>query len=103
MAFDGTEGSAILLSKAADYTKEHRDRNPGQRLGHFFGRDIITEILNQEGCMGIRIYYGLNPENGDRELILVGANADQDDMTDLVADFSVSCPSFCSDSNALNS
>lgn len=103
MAFDGTEGGAILLSKAADYTKEHRDRNPGQLLGHFFGKDILNQILEQEGCMGIRMYYGMNPDNGNREIIIVGANAEQDDMTGLVADFSAPCPTKCSVSNSLNS
>lgn len=103
MAFDGTEGSAILLSKAADYTKEHRSRNPSDRLGHFFGKDILNQILAQEGCMGIRMYHGVNPDTLEREIIIVGANSEEDDMTELVADFSKSCPAICSSPNPLNS
>ena len=103
MAFNGTEGSAILLSKAADLTKEYRMRNPGTRIGHFFGKDILNDIMEQEGCMGIRIYYGQDPETGEREVVIVGADAGEDDMLELVADFSRSCPTHCSSSNSLNS
>lgn len=103
MGFDGTEGGAISLSAAAALTKEHRTRNAGERTCHFFGRDILEEILNQEGCMGIRMYYGVDSDTGNRELVLVGADAEGDDILDLVADLSWSCPANCSSSNALNS
>lgn len=103
MGFDGTEGGAISLPDAAALTKEYRANNPGARIGHFFGRDIIEEILNQEGCVGIRIYYGVDSDTGKRELVIVGANEEEDDMLDLIADFSKSCPTNCSSSNDLNS
>lgn len=103
MGFDGTEGSAISLSTAAALTKEHRAQNPSARLGHFFGKDIIEEILRQEGCVGIRIYYGIDSDTGKRELVIVGANDEEDDMLDLIADVSAPCPARCSSSNDLNS
>jgi len=103
MAFDGTEGSAISLPQGAALTKEYRLRTPSGTKGHFFGKEILNQILEQEGCMGIRMYYGENPETGERELVLAGANEEEDDMLDLVADFSVPCPSRCSTDNALNS
>lgn len=103
MGFDGTEGSTITLPAASAMTKEHRARNSGARLGHFFGKDIIQQILDQEGCMGIRIYYGIDPGTGMRELVVVGANEEEDDMLDLVADFSMACPNRCSSANVLNS
>jgi hypothetical protein len=62
----------------------------------------LQELLDQEGCMGIRMYYGLD-EHGKKELVLVGADADQNDMTELVADLSMPCPSICGVANALNS
>lgn len=102
MAFDGTEGSAITLSNGASMTNEYRQRNPGAVKGHFFGKEILNQILDQEGCMGIRMYYGLD-EDGNKQLVIVGADSDENDMLDLVADFSVPCPSACSTPNALNS
>lgn len=102
MAFDGTEGGEITLSEGANLTKEHRLRNPTAIKARFFGKDILNKIMEQEGCMGIRIYYGLD-ENGKRQLVLVGADADENDMLDLVVDTSVPCPNLCSSPNDLNS
>lgn len=103
MAFDGTEGGEIELPVAAALTKEHRDRNPTALKGHFFGKEILNKILEQEGCMGIRMYYGVDPDTNKRELVIVGANSEEDDMTDLVADLSSACPNRCSIANDLNS
>ncbi len=104
MAFDGTEGEAITLAKAGGYTKDYRDEYPGALLAHFFGKDIINDILDQNDCMGIRIYHGI--KNGKAELILVGATADEEDMIatgDIIADVALPCPNRCASSNTLNS
>jgi hypothetical protein len=102
MAFDGTEGGAITLADGAAMTKEHRLRNPTALKGRFFGKDILNQILDQEGCMGIRFYFGQD-EDGNRQLVAVGADQYEDDMLDLIADVSRPCPSNCSTPNALNS
>lgn len=102
MAFDGTEGSQITLLLGGDMTGRYRDNNPGELKGHFFGKDILKQILNQEGCMGIRMYYA-EDSKGVKALVIVGADSSENDMTDLVADLSMPCPSRCGSSNALNS
>ena len=102
MAFNGKEGGAITLSEGSALTAEYRRTNPNETKGHFFGKDILNQILGQEGCMGIRMYYGISSE-GNKELVIVGAEANEDDMTDLVADLSSPCPSLCGAANALNS
>lgn len=102
MAFDGTEGGAITLNEGAALTKEYRSRNSSAVKGRFFGKEILRQLLDQEGCMGIRIYYGQD-EDGNSELILVGADASENDILDLIADHSVPCPNFCSSANPLNS
>jgi hypothetical protein len=102
MAFDGTEGGKITLSTAAAMTAEFRRNNPNTTLAHFFGKNILNEILNQDGCMGIRMYYGLD-DNGNRELVIVGVDNNENDLTDLVADLSHPCPNACSSPNSLNS
>lgn len=104
MSFDGTEGGSITLAAAADLTANYRSAMAtGDRIAHFFGRDIIEELLAQDGCVGIRIYYGLD-ESGKKELVLVGVEADEDDMvTGLIADYAFPCPSNCSSANDLNS
>ncbi len=102
MSFDGTEGGAITLAEGATLTKEYRSRNSSAIKARFFGKDILRQLLDQEGCMGIRIYYGQDGD-GNNQLVLVGADSDENDMLDLVADTSVPCPNLCSSPNALNS
>lgn len=105
MAFDGSEGGPIQLNKAKGYTATYRAQNPNGLKGHFFGREILNDILEQTGCEGIRIYYGIN-DDGEQALVLVGADANEDDMlgeTHTIGDYSIACPNRCGSSNALNS
>lgn len=102
MAFNGTEGGAITITDGAALTAEHRLKNPTALKARFFGKDILNQILAQDGCMGIRFYFGQN-EDGVRELVICGADEFEDDILDLVADLSRPCPSDCPTPNALNS
>jgi hypothetical protein len=54
---NGQEGAPIELNLAAQWTKNHRHRNPKDIISQFFGREILNTILSQEDCLGIRIYY----------------------------------------------
>lgn len=102
MSFNGSEGAVIELDAAAALTAEYRKLNPGETLGHFLGRDLLSSILNQSGCMGIRVYYGVD-SNGAKQLIFVGADSNEDDMTSgIIADFCSPCPNRCSSANSLN-
>ena len=53
----GREGSPIKLDVAASWTKNYRDKHPGETISQFFGKEIIGKILAQENCLGIRFYY----------------------------------------------
>jgi hypothetical protein len=53
----GREGSPIKLDVAASWTKNYRDKHPGETLSQFFGKEILEKILAQENCLGIRFYY----------------------------------------------
>ena len=104
MPFNGSEGEAIPLRTAEAYTAKYRENNPGAVLGHFFGKDILKEILAQEGCMGIRFYYG--EDQGDAKvLVLSGADAEENDQLGegrIVADVSLPVPPFGGQPNVLN-
>ncbi len=104
MSFNGTEGSFVTLREASDWTANYRATiSSGEIIAHFFGAEKIKDLLDQTNCVGIRIYYGID-ENGKKNLILVGAKANEDDMTSgLILDRSISCPAFCGNSNGLNS
>lgn len=102
MAFDGTEGGQISLEEAALMTANYRSENPNSTIAHFFGKDILNQILEQSECVGIRVYYGMN-EDGQKELVLVGVDSDENDILELIADLSMPCPKTCSTPNPLNS
>jgi hypothetical protein len=79
MAFTGKEAEEFPLDTAAEWTANYRNANPGAVKAHFIGRDLINKMLEQDGCMGLRIYYALD-ENGNKQLIIVGADQEENDL-----------------------
>ncbi len=103
--FDGSEGDPISLGNAKQWAANYRDKNPGSIEAHFFGSAIIKQILAESGCVGIRMYYTID-NNGQKQIVLVGATSngsdlfpatDQFDPSDpnVVADVSWPCPPYC--------
>lgn len=71
----GKEGAEIELSLAAEWTKNHRDRHPHNSISQFFGNEILQKLLDQPGCLGIRIYYANSQKlNGWQKFILAISN-----------------------------
>lgn len=102
---DGTVGDPISLATAKKWTANYRENAPDETLGHYFGFEIIQQILNQENCVGIRIYYAIN-DDGEKQLLLVGVDAEGEDLLpvsggrtdgdgDIIADASLPCPDYC--------
>ncbi len=104
MAFTGNEAEEFPLETAAEWTANYRATcAPGAPHAHFFGKEIITRILEQEDCMGIRVYYAKD-ETGKKQLIIVGADAKEDDIYEgIIAERSILCPPNCHLSSPLNS
>ncbi len=103
MSFTGNENHAITLATAATWTRNYRTANPRATKGHFFGKTAIQNILNQSGCVGIRIYYALD-DAGAQQLVISGASSNENDLCDgLLADRGVACPPNCGVNNPLNS
>ena len=109
MPFDGTEGTEITLSTAAQLTQHYREVNPDPKtiLGCFLGKNILKKLLAQPGCEGIRFYYGLNGTTP--ELVAVGADSEENDQLGVVsgvhciiADDAPKCPPNSSQTNSLN-
>lgn len=98
----GREGAPIDLKTAIEWTGNYRRMRPNERISHFFGRVHLQQLLEQEGCMGIRIYYanslrlnafqrlllaisnfirkGLANAEGEEHLILVGSDREGKDQ-----------------------
>jgi len=102
MAFTGKEAEEFPLDTAAEWTANYRNANPGAVKAHFIGRDLLNKMLEQDGCMGLRIYYALD-EKGDKQLIIVGADQDENDLYNgIIAEKTIKCPPFCPKGSPLN-
>lgn len=100
-SFDGKEGGTISLATGAALTENFRTNFPNQPKGRFFGKNVLNGILAQDGCMGIRMYFGQETD-GTMNLVLCGADANTNDMLNKIADLSIGCPQVCSTQNDLN-
>lgn len=87
----------IKLEEAVKLTYAYQDSviGKGQTISAIFEKEIISQILNQEGCEGIKIYNALNEDN-KITFVLVGYNKDFNDMKDgYIADKAAICPEQC--------
>ncbi len=102
MSFNGTEGAPIALATAAQWTANYRNTaQAGAIKAHFIGRDILEKILQQDDCMGIRIYYAID-DAGTQQLVYVGADANEKDQTHgIIGDYTTPCPNRCDNSSPL--
>ncbi|MCF6358560.1 MAG: hypothetical protein L3J54_12215 [Draconibacterium sp.] len=103
MSFNGTESKKVSLADASVWTSNYRRTiSQGEIIAHFFGKEKLNDILSQSGCMGIRMYHGL--DNGKKNLVLVGTDSDENDLVNgVILENAITCPTNCSSKNSLNS
>ena len=113
------------LQQASTWTRNYRNQNLGGIKAHCLPAETLQGILAQDGCVGVRAYYGLD-EEGAPKLVLVGYDANDHDIlpttsgmepqsiagkaatdeAELPVSISIDhqpCPPCCSPQNALNS
>jgi len=100
--YSGNENHFITLEQATLLVKNFQNSVPeGSIVGEYFGRDAIFSILNQERCVGLRIYYGRN-DDGTPVFVLVGVDGSGGDMkSGVLAELGYPCPPFCDTIHAL--
>ncbi|MBK9592611.1 MAG: hypothetical protein IPO32_14305 [Crocinitomicaceae bacterium] len=101
MSFNGKEGGLISLEDGAAMTARYRANFPTQIKARFFGKEIITKILDQSGAVGIRMYFAQNANN-EMELVICAADGNENDILVKIGDLSIACPANCSAANSLN-
>ncbi|WP_298220562.1 hypothetical protein [Flavobacterium sp.] len=102
MALDQNTGGEITLAEAQEYVNAFRAKYPQEVKAFFIGAVNITKILNQENCIGIRIYNGYNDKENRMNQIMVGVDKDEKDMTKgVIMNRMVSCPYNCDNQSPL--
>jgi hypothetical protein len=94
----------IKLDEAQKHTRRHRDRDQpnkdGDKGGAFDGAQVM-QLLQQQGCWGVRIYHGRS-DKGERSLVLVGIDADGRELTQgVMLESCYPCPPFCDEDSDL--
>jgi len=92
------------LDEARGMTTEHRTQNPSATQAHTFNAEHVLSVLQQPGCTGMRIYYGM--EGAVVKPIIVGVNAADEDMlhsSAMIVSDPRPCPPDCAKPSILNS
>lgn len=103
MIYTGQEDHSISLKDAIALTTNYRNSAPGTNpfLGGYFGKSAVQAILNQQGCVGIRVY-NAKAASGTFNYVIVGVNSNGEDMEDgNLAEHGAGCPPFCAPDSKL--
>ncbi|MES2379694.1 MAG: hypothetical protein V4538_01545 [Bacteroidota bacterium] len=92
-------GQIIDKELGAEYTANYRATGE-TTLAQVVDVDLIKTLINQEGAKYLRMYYAL--KDGKKTLVIVAADASENDMLDVVVDDTWTCPPHCGAANILN-
>ena len=100
----GNENHDIDLETASEWTANYRATvSTSAILGNYFSQSAINGLLDQEGAIGIRIYYAIDGD-GEKRLILVGVDGDGNDLYEgALAELARTNPPYGVSANPLNS
>jgi hypothetical protein len=100
--FSGHEDHNITLQEGIELTKAYRVTTRGDViLGQYFGKDALSNVLAQPGCVGLRMYYAKH-KDGSPTLVIVGVDNKGIDMTKgLICQRAGECPPYCKGSSEL--
>lgn len=97
MKLDATTGSIITEERARELVKSFGIKYKDEINSSFIGSKNVEQILNQENCVGLRIYNGYDNEKQRMSLVLVGVDVSGKEILEkgiIFDDMSV-CPPFC--------
>ncbi|MEE1899895.1 hypothetical protein GN157_15645 [Flavobacterium rakeshii] len=103
MPIDKHTGEFIDLTEAKELTNTYQAAFPTEPKCFFLGSDKIQSVIDQEGCVGIRMYRAFDVVRNEQNVVIVGVNANGNDMTDgLLLDRAEKCPNVCDTTSPLS-
>lgn len=89
-------GDVIDLAEAVSYTHGYQLAHPDAIYSYTVSKEKVDLLLRQADCASLRIYNGLNPDDGRTCVVLVGVDSNGNDMTDgVIIERLVFCPPKC--------
>jgi hypothetical protein len=95
--FNPTAGKQIADDEAKRWIKNYTDKKPDALRAYYFGADVYKKALETPGCVGLRVYLGLNDE-GKEVMIIVPTDKDgKGILGNTTFEFGQACPPACTD------
>ncbi len=102
MTLDKNKSAVISLDEAIEFTHSFQIDNPEAVKSFFAGSNKLNLILEQESCIGIRMYNGYDNDTNTVNLVLVGVDEQGEDITDgVILERLILCPTICPKSSPL--
>lgn len=80
---DESVGEHIGYDLGVKMVKDYYDQY-GEGGAQFVGKNILEQILQQPGCIGVNIYKALN-EKGEKTYVLVGLDKENEPILEITA------------------
>ncbi len=82
--FESESNGKVITKKAAQhfvkkYWNSEKTQDPNETISVIFNKRILTLLLAQKDCEGIRFYFA-NNNDGELTLVLVGVNSEDYDL-----------------------
>jgi len=94
MAVTGDEGGFISSEQAEEWINNFQETYPEEIFAHLVGKNKLASVVQQQGCLGIRIYNGVD-SSGVKKIIIYGVDANGDGLTNYILDQAQPCPPYC--------
>lgn len=97
MKLDVNTGSIITQEEAKALITAFESKFPGEVTSSFIGANNVKNILEQENCIGVRIYNGYDIVNEKISLVLLGVDEDEKEILEngIIYDRIETCPPLC--------
>ena len=97
MSLNENIGSIITQEEAVILANSFDSKFPNEVTSSFIGSANLQTVLNQNDCIGVRIYNGYDDVDGKISLIIVGVDSEGKDIlgNGLIYDRMATCPPVC--------